>query len=151
MIEHRKDSLQPDFQDADPDPVIAVVGVGYVGVQLVEAFARHYRVLAFDINKDRLLEVANQLDRLPIKFTTSVSDLRDAGCILISVPTILNQDKTIDIRHLERAVAGVQKYARPGSIVVMESSVAVGTTRKLLGPLAISKDFRVGMSPEVSS
>ncbi|KAF3049481.1 hypothetical protein E8E11_000914 [Didymella keratinophila] len=133
---------------AETVPIVAVVGVGYVGTHLVEAFAHHYNVIAFDLSAKRLLEVASQLDGLPIEFTTDALDISQASHFLISVPTLLNADKTIDTTYLRSAIATVERHAKPGSTVVIESSVAVGMTRSLVGPLMRSKNFLVGMSPE---
>ena len=120
-----------------------------MGTHLVEAFAHHYKVVAFDLSEKRLLEVAEQLDdELPIQFTSSALDIRQANHFLISVPTLLNTDKSINTTYLQSALATVEQHAHPGSTIVIESSVAVGTTRQLVGPLMASKNFKVGMSPE---
>lgn len=37
-------------------PVICVVGLGYVGLPLAEAFSRHFKVIGFDTNKNRVME-----------------------------------------------------------------------------------------------
>jgi UDP-N-acetyl-D-mannosaminuronate dehydrogenase len=58
-------------------------------------------------------------------------------------------DKTIDSSYLRNALNTVGRHARPGSTVVFESSVVVGMTRQLLGPLGAARRFFVGMSPEV--
>jgi nucleotide sugar dehydrogenase len=131
-------------------PVVAVVGVGYVGSRLVEAFAKAYSVVAFDISKQRAEEVARRFKGLSVRSTWRAADLAGAEVFLISVPTSLNQDKTINTTSLEKAVQSIAEHARHGSTVVMESSVAVGMTRKLLGPLVATKKAKVGMSPEVS-
>ena len=130
-------------------PVVAVIGVGYVGTHLVEAFAHHYRVVAFDLSEKRLQEVAKQLEGLPIKFTSCAAEISEASHVLISVPTVLNKDKTIDTTYLRSAIASVEKHIKSGSTVVIESSVAVGMTRQLMAPLMSSKNLKVGMSPEV--
>ncbi|KAH9203654.1 hypothetical protein DL95DRAFT_241334, partial [Leptodontidium sp. 2 PMI_412] len=130
------------------DSLVAVIGVGYVGTHLASAFAQQYNVLAFDVSERRLCEVAKEFKNLPVRCTSSAADLSEADYFLISVPTVLNQDKTINTTYLQSAVASVERYARPGSTVVVESSVAVGMTRKLLGPLISSKRLKVGMSPE---
>lgn len=131
------------------EPIVAVIGVGYVGTHLVEAFAHHYRVLAFDLSEKRLAIVAEDLKNPSICFTTNPREISEASHILISVPTVLNEDKTIDTTYLRSAIATVEQYVKPGSTVVIESSVAVGMTRQLVGPLMASKNLKVGMSPEV--
>jgi nucleotide sugar dehydrogenase len=148
QISHEHDQNRPSLPTVEPQPVVAVIGVGYVGTHLVEAFAHHYNVIAFDLSTKRLSEVASQLAGLPIEYTSKASDIRRASHFLISVPTLLNADKTIDTTYLRCAISTVEQYARPGSTIVIESSVAVGMTRALVGPLMLTKSFLVGMSPE---
>jgi nucleotide sugar dehydrogenase len=135
----------PSFE---PLPTVAVVGCGYVGKHLVETFAWHYNVIAFDVSDNRLIELSQELRSSTIRFTSKASDLAKASHILISVPTVLNHDKTIDTTYLRSAIAVVARHAQPGATVVVESSVAVGMTRSLVGPLMSSKGLKVGMSPE---
>jgi UDP-N-acetyl-D-mannosaminuronate dehydrogenase len=144
---HQQERQSP----TEPDSVVAVIGVGYVGTHLVEAFAGCYNVIAFDLSEKRLQEVSNQLKGLPIHFTSSAADISEASHVLISVPTILNEDKKVDTTYLRSAIATVEKYVKPGSTIVIESSVAVGMTRQLVGPLMASKNLKVGMSPEVNN
>lgn len=132
-----------------PTERIAVIGVGYVGIHLVTAFAQKYNVIAFDISEARLAEVAPRLEKLPVKCTSKASDLADADCFLIAVPTILKADKKIDTSFVQSAISMIESHSRPGATVVMESSVAVGMTRSLLAPLMLRRGLKGGMSPEV--
>ena len=141
---------QQELNPVEQESIVAVIGVGYVGTHLVEGFAKHYNVIAFDLSERRLAEVSKQLTGLPIQFTSNAKDISEASHVLISVPTILKDDKTIDTAYLRSAIATVEKYVKPGSTVAVESSVAVGMTRELVGPLMASKNLKVGMSPEVS-
>lgn len=148
QVRHSYDHQRPTLTSSGPNPVVAVIGVGYVGARLVEAFAHYYKVVAFDLSDRRLHEVADQLNNLPIQFTSRASDISQASHFLISVPTLLNADKTIDTTYLRSAISTVEQYAVPGSTIVIESSVAVGMTRSLVGPLMHSRKFLVGVSPE---
>jgi UDP-N-acetyl-D-mannosaminuronate dehydrogenase len=148
-VNHSLDHQKPQPTSiAETEPIVAVIGVGYVGTHLVEAFASHYNVVSFDLSAKRLLEFASQLDGLPIEFTTDAPDISQASYFLISVPTLLNADKTINTTYLRSAIATVEKYAKSGSTVVIESSVAVGMTRSRVGPLMHSRKLLVGMSPK---
>ncbi|KAF2794229.1 nucleotide sugar dehydrogenase [Melanomma pulvis-pyrius CBS 109.77] len=142
------ENQQEELSPTESNSVVAVIGVGYVGTHLVEAFASRYNVIAFDLSERRLQEVSSQLKGLPIHFTSSPADISEASHILISVPTILNEDKRIDTTYLRSAIATVEKYVKSGSTIIIESSVAVGMTRQLVGPLMASKNLKVGMSPE---
>lgn len=130
-------------------PVVAVIGVGYIGTHLVAAFARQYKVIAYDVSDERLKLVARDFLDLPVSFTSDAARISEASHFLIAVPTILTEDRSIDAKYLQAAINTVEKYARPGSTIIVESSVAVGMTRQLLGPLMKSRNFKVGMSPEV--
>jgi hypothetical protein len=132
------------------EPVIAVIGVGYVGKHLVSSFSSRYQVIGFDVSTARVqnLKVEYQ-DNKNVQFSQDSQDLRRATHFLISVPTLLRPDKTIDSSYLREALKTVGEVARSGSTIVIESSVAVGMTRQLLGPLAESRSFFAGMSPEV--
>ncbi|KAK4540366.1 hypothetical protein LTR36_009323 [Oleoguttula mirabilis] len=128
--------------------IVAVIGVGFVGFQLACAFGKVYEVIAFDIDPRRLLEVHLQLAGKRVRCTSNPSEIAAATHFLISVPTGLYHDKTVDTRHLESAIALVAEHARPGSTVIIESSVAVGMTRQLMHSVMLSKSLKAGMSPE---
>lgn len=132
------------------EPVVAVIGVGYVGAHLIGSFSSKYKVLGYDISEDRVREIQKDyVHNGRVSFTSTAQDLRAATHFLISVPTLLRPDKTIDSSYLQSAVETVEIYGRPGSTVVVESSVAVGMTRQILGPVGEAKNFFMGMSPEV--
>ena len=134
---------------SDP-PILAIIGVGYVGEHLVYAFSSCFEVIGYDISLSQVNKLRSknpQLER--IRFTSNTEDLGSATHFLISVPTPLRLDGTVNLSHIESALEVVEHYARPASIVVIESTVPVGTTRRLLEPLARSRGLFAGMSPEV--
>lgn len=132
------------------DSIVAVIGVGYVGFQLAQAFSKHYPIIAYDVSKARIESVRHDFITKPVYFTTNPIDITQATHVLIAVPTrVHEEDKSIDTSHLQSAIDTITRYARPGAVVVVESSVAVGMTRSLLGPLQQLRGFRIGMSPEV--
>ncbi|UKZ63884.1 uncharacterized protein TrAtP1_005106 [Trichoderma atroviride] len=134
---------------AEPEPLVAVIGVGYVGEHLTDVFSRCFNVLGYDVSETRVKDLsAKYHGNERVRITSEAKDLRGASHFLISVPTLLLKDKTVDTSYLQSALTTVENYAAPGSTVVIESSVAVGMTRKLLGPLAKRKGLFAGMSPE---
>ena len=143
--------LQSYILAPSPKSIVAVIGVGYIGTQLVAAFARHYKVIAYDVSNERLKLVAPNFLDLPVHLTSDAAQISEASHFLIAVPTVLKEDRSIDTTYLRAAIDTVGKYGKPDSTIVVESSVAVGMTRQLLVPLMISKRFKVGMSPEVIS
>ncbi|KJZ76285.1 hypothetical protein HIM_04367 [Hirsutella minnesotensis 3608] len=148
--DHRFLSL-PSPKPIEPNakPLVAVIGVGYVGTHLVSVFSREYDTLGFDVSERRVRELRGVFagnERVAV--TSTPQDLDGATHFLISVPTLLLPDKSVDTSYLRSALSTVAAYARPGATVVIESSVAIGMTRQLLGPLARERGFFVGMSPE---
>ncbi|KAK0391143.1 hypothetical protein NLU13_0645 [Sarocladium strictum] len=141
--------LTPSDITPETIPVVAVIGTGYVGTHLIEVFASQYKTLGFDISDKRLNEIHEQFAiNNKVELTSEASRLAYATHYLISVPTLLLPDKSIDLSYLRGALATVSEHARPGATIVVESSVAVGMTRELLGPIALRNNCFVGMSPE---
>ncbi|KAM4057283.1 UDP-glucose/GDP-mannose dehydrogenase family, central domain-containing protein [Hirsutella rhossiliensis] len=132
-----------------PEPLVAVIGVGYVGEHLARVFSKCLHVLGYDVSETRVKELRRSFEHCErARFTSSARDLAAATHFLVSVPTLLLPDKAINSSFLRSALTAVGKYARRGSVVVIESSVAVGMTRAFLGPLAREKALFAGMSPE---
>jgi nucleotide sugar dehydrogenase len=128
--------------------VVAVIGVGYVGYQLVTAFAKAYPVIAYDVDQRRLNHLRETETNSNISYTSNPNDIAAATHFLVSVPTRLHHDNTVDTQHLKSAISLVATYARPGSTVIIESSVAVGMTRQLILDVMRAKGLKAGMSPE---
>ncbi|KAI2609157.1 nucleotide sugar dehydrogenase [Hypoxylon sp. NC1633] len=132
------------------EPLVAIIGCGYVGTQLISCFSTQYDIIGFDVSKEQLQQLEEEYggDESQASFTLDPRDLTKATHFLISVPTLLKADKTIDTSYVRSALMNIRRYARTGSTVVIESSVAIGMTRQLLGPLAKERGFFAGMSPE---
>ncbi|KAL7930306.1 hypothetical protein V8C35DRAFT_324521 [Trichoderma chlorosporum] len=133
----------------DVDFLVAVIGVGYVGEHLVDVFSRRYNVIGFDVSEARIKALSVKYSQNGrVQLTSHSAKLSEATHFLISVPTLLRPDKTVDTSYLQSALDTVEKHASLGSTVVFESSVAVGMTRNLLGPVAKRLGLFAGMSPE---
>jgi nucleotide sugar dehydrogenase len=150
---HRLDqdaSLLPPIDiDSETDTLVAVIGVGYVGEHLVNTSCKRHHVLGYDLSESRLKTLQGKFkDMDTVRFTSEAAELAAATHFLIAVPTLLLPDNSIDSSYLRYALSTVSAYARRGSVVVIESSVAVGMTRQLLGPLAKDHGLLAGMSPE---
>lgn len=126
---------------------VCIVGVGFVGESLLREFSHKHPTMGFDVSENRIKELrtkyAGQKD---LVLTTNEADLKQANHYLISVPTLLKADHSVDFSHLKSALSTVFRYARPGNTIVIESSVSVGTTRQLFQ--STQHLFHCGMSPE---
>ncbi len=136
---------------AVPEPVlqdvVAIVGLGYVGLPLAVAFGRQYRTIGFDLNTDKLNHYREGVDpsgevghsellsARQLAFTDSAEDLRAADVIIVVVPTPIDRAKRPDLGPLERACEGVARQIKPGCTVVFESTVYPGCTEEVCVPI----------------
>ncbi|KAL3421198.1 UDP-N-acetyl-D-glucosamine 6-dehydrogenase 1 [Phlyctema vagabunda] len=134
----------------DETPVVAVIGVGYVGLHLATAFSKHYKVVAFDVSDTRLAAVKKNLpDQTDIYLTSDETCLTPATHFLVAVPTPLVAGTTdIDTSIIQASLNTISRNVRPGATVIIESSVSVGMTRSLLTEMVIKYRLQAGMSPE---
>lgn len=128
-------------------PCVCIIGVGFVGESLLKQFGKVYNSIGFDISEERVRKLRSTFhsyDR--VQLTCNPSDIGGATHFFIAVPTLLNPDKTIDLGYVETAIDTILSCAAPGSCITIESSVPVGTTRRLLGEH--QQRYHCGMSPE---
>jgi hypothetical protein len=145
------DTMQLPLGTCGKPTMIAVIGVGYVGEHLVRVFSSAFRIIAYDVSASRTELLRSKYLHLEnVKFSNDKKDLKDASHFLICVPTTLGLNGKVDTSHVRSAIDMLRCYVNDTSIVVMESTVAVGMTREFLGPLAKSHGIFAGMSPEVS-
>lgn len=151
----RQDSFVTAFSNQSISPMnamtnktlVCVVGVGFVGEALLKEFGSVYEAIGFDISPKRLAELEPVFSKYRnVTLTCDESMLDKVTHYLISVPTLLRDDNTVNLSHLINALAMVLKHVQPGNSIVIESSVSVGTTRQILGPY--QNILHCGMSPE---
>jgi UDP-N-acetyl-D-glucosamine/UDP-N-acetyl-D-galactosamine dehydrogenase len=147
--------------------VVAVVGLGYVGLPLAVEFGRKYRTIGFDLSKAKIdayrrhvdptgevsseqLKAASQL--FP---TTDPAQLAEADFIVVAVPTPVDDAHNPDFTPLVGSSEAVGRHLKRGATVVFESTVYPGATEEVCIPiierlsgLEWKKDFFVGYSPE---
>lgn len=155
-------------------PVIAVIGLGYVGLPLAAAFSAQYRVIGYDINEERIAQLNDGIDathevsmevlkgainatnsHIGLTLTHLTNDLAGATIFIVTVPTPLTPNNLPDLSFLIAASEIVGKHIQPGGVVVYESTVYPGCTEEVCIPvveaqsgLVFNKDFFVGYSPE---
>ncbi len=144
---------------------LALVGLGYVGMPIAVEFAKHVKVIGFDINERRVNEYRNGIDstnevgeaikETKVEFTADPTRLKEAKFIVVAVPTPVNEDNTPDLRPVEGASRTVGRNLTPGSIVVFESTVYPGVTEDVCVPIIEKEsglrcgiDWKIGYSPE---
>ena len=154
-------------------PIIAIIGLGYVGLPLAVAFATKYKVIGFDINLKRVTELQNGHDTtleisdtelkkslalntgIGLKLTDDPIQMIEANVYIITVPTPTNKYNQPVLIPLQKASETVGKFLKKEDVVIIESTVYPGATEEICIPimeqmsgLTINKDFFAGYSPE---
>lgn len=146
---------------------IAVVGLGYVGLPLATAFARHFKVIGYDKNLIRIDELKRGIDRTgemtrgdleslsSIELSSSPFILSKADIIIVTVPTPITESKRPDLQPLQDASKEVGENLSKGSTVIFESTVYPGVVEnfcaKIISDISgfeLNKEFFIGYSPE---
>jgi UDP-N-acetyl-D-glucosamine dehydrogenase len=149
---------------------VGIIGLGYVGLPLVRAFGdAGFPVLGFDVDPAKVASLeenrsyiahidASIFERLHAeKHFSATSDfgrLAECDAILICVPTPLTEHREPDLQYVRSTACQIAAAARPGQLVVLESTTYPGTTEEILQPaiegggLLINRDFFLAFSPE---
>jgi UDP-N-acetyl-D-galactosamine dehydrogenase len=146
---------------------IGIIGLGYVGLPLAVEFGKLLPVVGFDINKQRIEELKNGIDRTfevesgemltakHLKFSSDIEMLRAANYYIVTVPTPIDSAKKPDLHPLESATKTIGRVLKKGDVVVYESTVYPGCTEEICVPilekessLKFNVDFFCGYSPE---
>jgi UDP-N-acetyl-D-galactosamine dehydrogenase len=155
---------------------IAIIGLGYVGLPLAIEFGKKYKVLGFDINQARIVELnfgkdrtneadleglqlamnlANESTKVGLQFSSNIEELKAYNVYIVTVPTPIDQFKAPDLTPLLKASEMLGKVLKEGDIVIYESTVYPGCTEEDCVPvleqysgLKFNQDFYCGYSPE---
>jgi len=147
--------------------VVAVIGLGYVGLPLVVEFGKHFRTIGFDIAASKVesclkgVDPSRELSDNEMRssphavYTADPSVLADADIIIVAVPTPVDNAHIPDFRPLIGASTSVGRHMKKGAIVVYESTVYPGATEEVCIPvleresgLKWKQEFFVAYSPE---
>ncbi|MGK5020562.1 nucleotide sugar dehydrogenase [Janthinobacterium lividum] len=147
--------------------IVAVIGLGYVGLPLVVEFGKLGRTIGFDISVEKVQacqrgtdpsrELSDQQMALAVhaEYSFEPKILAEADIIIVAVPTPVDQAHNPDFSPLIGASRTVGQYLKKGATVVYESTVYPGATEEVCIPvleevsgLKWMQDFFVGYSPE---
>ena len=152
---------------------IAIIGLGYVGLPLAVEFSKKYKVVGYDINKDRIenlklghdetLEVSDENlkavmridDAKGLELSCDTKNIEDCNIYIITVPTPVDKNNRPILAPLIKSSETIGKVLKKGDIVIYESTVYPGVTEDECVPilekeseLKFNKDFFCGYSPE---
>ena len=155
---------------SDKSAKIGVIGLGYVGLPLIDAFvSRGFPALGFDVDPEKVKrlnagesyiahieenKIQGWIDDEKFEATTDLERLDEADVILICVPTPLSDSRDPDLTYVENSTEAIAKRLRPGQLIALESTTYPGTTRDVVLPileksgLEVGKDYFLAYSPE---
>lgn len=147
--------------------VIAVVGLGYVGLPLAIEFGKKFKTIGYDISASKIDSYKNLVDpsseitsqsfreAVFLECTSDSSQLTIADFIVIAVPTPVDVSNVPNFNALIEASSIVGKHMKKGVTIIYESTVYPGATEEICIPVLMResgmrwlKDFHVGYSPE---
>ena len=143
----------------DKNAVVAIVGMGYVGLPLMLRFSEvGFKVIGVDIDAakvERLNRGESYIEHIKpaaiaaargkgFSATTDFARLREADAIIICVPTPLNKYREPDLSFVLKTTDAIVPHLRAGQIVCLESTTYPGTTDEELKPRVESGGLRVG-------
>ena len=147
--------------------IVAIVGLGYVGLPLAVAFGKLMPTVGYDLSTQKIENYRQHIDpsgtvvepemraATQLSFTTDAADLASADFIIIAVPTPIDVARKPDFAPLISASQSVGAHLKPGATVIYESTVYPGATEEICIPviervsgLKWQRDFHVGYSPE---
>jgi len=147
--------------------VIAVIGLGYVGLPLAVEFGKKYRTIGFDLSREKVAAYGRKVDPTgevskadfeasrQFSATTDPASLGEADIIVVAVPTPVDEAHQPDFRPLVSASESAGRHMKRGVTVVYESTVYPGATEEVCIPvlerasgMKWKQDFHVGYSPE---
>jgi len=145
---------------------IAIIGLGYVGLPIADAFSKHFKVVGYDINKSRISDLKNNIDSNDIRkkikkkfsknliFTYKKNLLKNCDIFIITVPTPVNKRNIPNLKSLDSAINDLISFDLKGKFIVIESTVFPTLCSKyikliqLKKKILLDKDFYFGFSPE---
>ncbi len=147
--------------------IVAVVGLGYVGLPLALAFGRKLQTIGYDISEGKIRAYRQGLDptgEMPaeafhraenLSYTTEAADICRADYVVVAVPTPVDTARQPDLTPVLCATETVAGNLKTGAVVIFESTVYPGVTEDICVPLLervsglrCGEHFRVGYSPE---
>lgn len=137
------------------EAVVCIIGLGYVGLHLAEAFAKSMKVIGFDTDGEKVHQLNHSPITQKLTFTNDAGVISEADFIIICVPTPVTKSKEPDLSCIQGAARVAGQNMKRGSVVIIESTVYPGVTEETVKPileqesgLKCGEDFKVAYSPE---
>jgi UDP-N-acetyl-D-galactosamine dehydrogenase len=134
---------------------VAIIGLGYVGLPLAEAFAKSVKVIGFDLKSKKIACLMNSRHSRNLSFTDDAGQIAGADFKIICVPTPVTKSKEPDLTYVKNAAIVAGRNMKKGDVIILESTVYPGVTEEIVGPiveaesgLECGRDFKIAYAPE---
>ncbi len=147
---------------------IGVIGLGYVGLPLLSAFAKkNVNVVGFDTDLKKIqklkkgisyidhidFEFLKRIQKKNCQFTNKFEKVKNLDFIILCLPTPLKSKNKPDLSYIKKTMDNIHLYLKKGQCLSLESTTYPGTTRELIFPYLkkkfnVGKDFFLIYSPE---
>jgi UDP-N-acetyl-D-glucosamine dehydrogenase len=141
--------------------IVSIIGLGYVGLPLAVAIAKSgHEVIGVDKSPSKVdqinsgissvedvpnTEISTLIKNQRLRATVDFTQIKNSSVVIICVPTPLLKSDKPDLSYLESATKSVAENLSSGTLIILESTVAPGTTRNFLVPI-IESHSRVKLS-----
>ena len=144
---------------------ICVLGLGYVGLPLLEKLSQYFDTIGFDVDTERVSDIKCKHDRTNevdltinhsyISVTDKPEEIAACNMYIVTVPTPVDDNKVPDFSYLITASQTISQYLCKGDLIIYESTVYPSATEEVCVPALLKNtnleyftDFNVGYSPE---
>ena len=146
---------------------ISIVGLGYVGLPLALSLGKHFNIVGYDLNKQRIdqlikhKDINNDLNEKDFRQAKKIQFVSDEkfnkfNIYIVTVPTPINRFKKPDLSIINNAIKTIANYLTKGDTIVIESTVYPGYSetivpkiiQKINKKLKYNRDYFIGYSPE---
>jgi UDP-N-acetyl-D-glucosamine dehydrogenase len=139
---------------------IAIIGLGYVGLPLLQEFVKSgLDVTGYDVDASKINSLKQGISYIPnvasevlktgidqkkLNFTEKPQDLSKVDAVIICVPTPIDKNRNPDLSYVIGSVEKIAPYLKKNSLISLESTTYPGTTRKVLGKILEKNNFTIG-------
>jgi UDP-N-acetyl-D-glucosamine dehydrogenase len=150
----------PNPKISSKSAVIGVVGLGYVGLPLILAYARAgFKTIGFDIDQSKVAsinagrsyirhiesgDVQTAIEGGQLKATADFGLVSQVDALILCVPTPLNAHWEPDLSFILNTLTMVIPHLRHGQIISLESTTYPGTTDEEMVTRIEAAGFKAG-------
>ncbi|MBS3055938.1 MAG: nucleotide sugar dehydrogenase [Candidatus Aenigmarchaeota archaeon] len=144
---------------------VAVIGLGKVGIPIVaQCLSKGMNVTGIDINNQTIENlnkgiinvdepeaeniIKKALERKFFVASTKFEDISECDIVIVIIPLVIDDDKNIKYGPIENLTVTISKFVKTNSLVIYETTLPIGDTRRFSEMLRKEKNIYVAYSPE---